>query len=377
MQKCIYTKKMFKIPEGGKYPQEHIIPAGLGGIEMLPENYVSIEANNSFSVFEMDAMRKGILSLPRSFFGPGKRGKQSQNIKKQSKSIIHLMQDLETDKFELGFVAKGLPYPIFQMFIDNFDEFEIEKNELHIFGVQGTHVKNTEESFEKMTKALQAPEHFNYVQITNESFPKGKVLVGYFAERIYLAIAPNLDKKKVFNWLTSLKFENAHRGSEVFKYQPKCSMSLETDLISIARLCAKTAFNLLAARKGKEFVLNTKFDEIRNFILRGEGEYTNFWSLSDKLDDELIEKILIKYNKHFIMISSIDSELRALVSFYGMIFHVKLANDCDFKFSENMICFWEDKSEMTFDQLLYNKGDYYIYILDPLGKFKGLVPPRN
>lgn len=376
MEKCIYTKQMFEISKDKKYPQEHIVPAGLGGIKMLPEDYVSIEANNSFSTFERDVMKKGIISLPRSFFGPGKRGKQNQNLKHQSKSIIHLMENQKTKELELGFFAKGHPYTIFQMFIENFDKVKIKQHNFSLNGVQGTQEKNTDKILKEMIKALQFPEYFNYVQITNKTFPKGKIILGCFEKKIYLAISPDLNKKEISDWFTSVKFQDANKGSKTFEYQPKCSLNLETNLFSIARLCAKTAFNLLADRKGKEFVLNSKFDEIRNFILNGEGEYTNFWGLSDKLDDELIEKILTKYNRHFIMIDSIKGELRALVSFYGMIFHVKLAKNCDFEFSENMICFWEDKREMTIEQFFESKDNNYIYILDPLGKFKDLMSPK-
>lgn len=78
MNKCIY---LTEASENLKYnSEEHIIPAGLGGMQKLPKGYVSDKINNMFSKYELKAMRNSLLTGNRMKHGPGKRG--NQNVKK-------------------------------------------------------------------------------------------------------------------------------------------------------------------------------------------------------------------------------------------------------------------------------------------------------
>jgi hypothetical protein len=72
MRCCIYLKGTEPVLSFNS--QEHIFPAGIGGIQMLPKGYVSDQFNNSFSKIELDFMRNSLIALPRQFYGPGKRG---------------------------------------------------------------------------------------------------------------------------------------------------------------------------------------------------------------------------------------------------------------------------------------------------------------
>lgn len=65
MKYCIYLKKTE--PEVTFSSEEHIFPAGIGGIQKLPLEYVSHDCNNAFSSMELDFMRNSIMSLPRQF----------------------------------------------------------------------------------------------------------------------------------------------------------------------------------------------------------------------------------------------------------------------------------------------------------------------
>lgn len=109
---CIYYKGKTGLTEKG---QEHIFPAGLGGIKKLPKGYVSYEANNYFSKLEDHLMHGSLIMLHRSMFGPSKR-----KDKKEGKRIITVMENSNKDdssKVELGFVREGRPYPITQVYI--------------------------------------------------------------------------------------------------------------------------------------------------------------------------------------------------------------------------------------------------------------------
>ncbi|MDD4562431.1 MAG: hypothetical protein PHW39_05090 [Syntrophomonadaceae bacterium] len=75
---CIYLKQTK--PDLKFTKREHVIPAGIGGIEKLPSGYVSDAANEFFSSIELIALRKTFLAVNRENVGPGKRG--TLNVKK-------------------------------------------------------------------------------------------------------------------------------------------------------------------------------------------------------------------------------------------------------------------------------------------------------
>lgn len=72
MRCCIYLKGTEPVLSFNS--QEHIFPAGIGGIQMLPKGYVSDQFNNSFSKIELDFMRNSLIALPRQFYGQEKEG---------------------------------------------------------------------------------------------------------------------------------------------------------------------------------------------------------------------------------------------------------------------------------------------------------------
>lgn len=75
MERCIYCTDYDK---NLKYnSEEHVIPAGLGGISKLPRDYVSDAANNKFSKYELKAMRYSLLT--------GNRKKTWTRKKRESK----------------------------------------------------------------------------------------------------------------------------------------------------------------------------------------------------------------------------------------------------------------------------------------------------
>ncbi len=91
--------------------EEHIIPAGIGGVTVLPKEYVSSEFNQEISGLELDFMREGLISIPRPIIGPGKRG--SLNAKKVTKSRVHVIRITSDESlFALGYTKLGKVYEI-------------------------------------------------------------------------------------------------------------------------------------------------------------------------------------------------------------------------------------------------------------------------
>lgn len=85
MNECIYFKNQNNIMFKGR---EHIFPAGLGGIQTLPEGYVSKEANDYFSKLEDHLMHYSLISTTRMMVGPPKR-----KDKQEGKRIVLLLEN--------------------------------------------------------------------------------------------------------------------------------------------------------------------------------------------------------------------------------------------------------------------------------------------
>lgn len=112
-------------------------------------------------------------------------------------------------------------------------------------------------------------------------------------------------------------------------------------------------FNLLTLEKGQEFILNSRFDPIRNWIYTGEGK-NNFVHLIES--DNIMKKrfgSLYPERSHYIFITQIDSELVGLIGFYGSTFSfsVKLAelNPDEILLHDvcGLICDWKNRKEYT------------------------------
>lgn len=103
MNKCIYLKT----DENQTFDkEEHIFPAGLGGIEKLPKGYVSDYVNGEvFSKLELIFMRESIIAIDRMFLGPGKRGNLSKKKETKSKMAIYCNSN-NKDDISLGYIKK-------------------------------------------------------------------------------------------------------------------------------------------------------------------------------------------------------------------------------------------------------------------------------
>ncbi|WP_298472752.1 hypothetical protein [uncultured Psychrobacillus sp.] len=86
---------------------EHIIPAGLGGIQKLEKGSVSDEANEKFSKTETVALRNSFIAFNRLNFG-------------LISPVMRLLRQEENKgaEFLLGFIFAGQSYIIPQLILD-------------------------------------------------------------------------------------------------------------------------------------------------------------------------------------------------------------------------------------------------------------------
>ena len=306
---CIYYSKRSNL---NYTKQEHIIPAGIGGILKLPKGYVSDEFNNDISKLEMEFLREGILSMPRQILGPGKRGSLSEN--KATKSKVHLISGVYSrDQYALGFTSVGKVYEIPHL-IWNTNTGE------SIFSFNKSN-KEAEEVINEFQEKCKEAEKLKIKIIITDKLPNDTVILGiqhgieknfdcFFAKNQANGYVINAEKIKKIG--AGMTFNNSPKAE---KYLPKAHLkaNFKTDYF---RVYGKIAFNFLAFVKGEEFMKHGQFNALRNWIANG-GEY-DFVRVDNKSVNPLL-KLGIDPPKdaHFIYFTGSGPTLISQVFLYG------------------------------------------------------------
>ncbi|MFA6808374.1 MAG: hypothetical protein WCR27_05220 [Eubacteriales bacterium] len=348
MNKCIYLKGIE--PQLTFNSGEHIIPAGIGGIMKLPNGIVSDQVNTKvFSPLELDFMRNSIISLPRQFDGPGKRG--SFVPEKASKSNIHIMVSNDDGSLNLGYIKLAKPYLIPQVRVCPSESVHIifDKTE----GAPNLQIK-------QLTKNMQEFDG-KYQEINDDRISVDDFLLGTDNDRWYLAKNPNREitnlleiVDKIINSVDSENIEPGFQSSQMTSHQ-----SMAFNIESYFRVCAKIVFNFLALSKGQDFVLKEEFDLIRGWILNGgENEFVQLMDKEGK--PEFLEQIPFPHLSHKILITESKDKLFGIISFYGANFEavVKLAENItlnDFVL-DGFICDWKNKKEYRLVEFISSLG---------------------
>lgn len=317
---------------------EHIFPAGIGGVQKLPMEYVSHDANNAFSAMEGYVMKMSLLALARQFYGPGKRGNIT-NLKKATKSTISLMSSkMNSTKINFGYISLGKPYTIPQIKINSSDNYQFSSDE------------SLGESEQQINNFFENLRNYNgkYTLYEDERFNKDEFLLGFHQDKWYVGVKNKDIIVELDNVIKKLVEQNLPK-----KYTPKYS----SELISIEqtlefddryfRVCAKIIFNYLAFIKGQDFVLNECFDPLRNWILNGGNE--NFANLTG--NETKFSEFKFPDQAHKLFIFQSKNNLIGKISFYGNSFEtvVRLSNNFKGNFNfEGYICDWKNKKEYQF-----------------------------
>ncbi len=351
MNKCIYLKGIE--PELTFNSAEHIIPAGIGGIKKLPYGMVSDKVNNEvFSSIELEFIRNSPISLPRQFHGPGKRGSASD--KKASKSNVHVMTNLDNNsKFNLGYIKLGKPILIRQFVYS-------------IFGNVQFNFDNNGESIEvQLDQFLQELNDFKgfYKEIISDQIPIDYFILGVEQNKWYLAKNKNSqvpDLSKVIAGIINA-VKNAKIDPQFEAAQVTCHQTMSFNMDNYFRVCGKIVFNFLALCKGHDFVLESKFDPIRNWIVSsGENNYVQIIDRKENLN--ILKELLLPPLSHNIIISKVDRNLVGILSFYGSNFEVKVKlcdnYDSNYLDIDGFICDWKNKKEYRLIDYLNKNANF-------------------
>lgn len=327
---CIYYKNL----SGQQYKnREHVIPAGIGGIEKLPSGWVSDEFNNRMSKSELVFMRNSIIALPRQTLGPGKRG--SQKIADATKSKIHLIEDTKSSgSFALSYIERSAPFIIPQVKIN------LQTGELLCSFPETDDMATAKDGILKFLKELDPSQLIN---IDGSKLEANELILGYGynkENRNYIATSHSVKINVEFlellvNSIEKLDMSQPGKDSTLFKTHQE--VTLDNDFYKV---CAKTAFNTLAMLKGHDFVMQDCFDPLRNWITgSGKGIFATFSPITK--DPGFPE------DSHWVVIDRRGRELIAIVTFYNHFsIVVNLTADYSGNFTrDGYICEWSNKKE--------------------------------
>ncbi|QYF82340.1 hypothetical protein KY492_25930 [Brevibacterium sp. PAMC21349] len=353
---CIYYKKT---DEDLRFDnEEHIIPAGLGGIKKLEKGTVSDEANAKFSKEELVILRNSFIGLNRMNNGPGKRG--SLNIKKVKNPIMRVIrQDPNHSpiEFVLGFIFAGRSVFIPQLttFMDyNSISYHYLASNINVTSVDNLQI----ELNEKLIQFLEDKKReFKLVHMPFKT-DKHFIHIGLYQGRWYAATSFKRLNLNIFAGdMLPILYELKEKSKDKKALpQPKFideSVSefkdeINTDAIKLYFLYLKTAFNALSFFKGAKYVCNDIFDEIRESIINVNNT-DKFIQSNKDLDDPEIKTYVKKFpdKAHYVIICARSNRLNAYVSFYGeKPAIIELTNKYqDEDFIDGLICDWENRKE--------------------------------
>lgn len=320
--------------------REHIFPAGLGGKMMLPKGFVSDQANELFSPLELKLMRKSTISFMRAMEGPGKRGSLEPPKATSSEACIY---ETEDGTIELGYIKAGKPYSIPHIRID------FEGDGFHfIMPGEGKDPTEILELFKKDLSRFSS----KFISIHAPELGNTSILLGVWKDKFYVAYGDSVPDAEFLSNQIALfceraKIKEIHSRDTHGKFQQHLIEDPDT-----CRVYAKIAYNVLANFRNEEFVSNSRFDRIRNWIL-GEIDIDDFVSLPQGLP--IIEHLKFPDSAHFCFFQrSGNNKLIAVVCLYGAILRtfefadwIPSLDEYPFPGVLGLICDWKQGQEYT------------------------------
>lgn len=333
---CIYYGN---IPGLTYEKREHIFPAGLGGKTMLPKGYVSDQANELFSPLELGLMHNSTISIMRSMEGPGKRG--SLNPQKASTSEI-CKYESDDGTIELGYIKAGKPYSIPQLHIDK------SKTQFHFISPRdGNDATETLDLFKRSLSNFSG----KFVSIHINELGSSAIIVGVWKDKFYIAYGETMPDVQFLSDQISLFCQKAKVGGVS---QRDTHGKFELHLMESPDFCrvyAKIAYNVLAFSKGEQFVLDSRFDRVRNWIL-GKEDISDFNSLPQGFSRSDLP--IFPESAHFCLFMHCNDKLVAFVCLYGVLLHTfefsdwnPLLDSFPFPGFLGFICDWKREEEYT------------------------------
>ena len=321
--------------------QEHVFPAGLGGIQKLAHGVVSDQANERFSPLEDKLLHRSLLSVCRAMLGPGKRGNLSPE--KASKSQVCLARN-DDGAYELSYTSLATPYTIMQA------QFKGNTASLSCQWKQGS----SHELFEMIRDKLS---EFNgrFAFIPSPHLDDDTLIVGYLDGTYYVACSGERPAQEyVQNKIDNLKHsgeivEFGHRESQVRQHFQLYENA------DTARVYAKTCMNVLALLTGEDYARQSCFDEIRNWIILGGSDERYSYPRNAVPGNSSMRKIVPKW-AHWCCIYPFEKHLYAEVCFYNAYarrFDLGTPPIPPNSSAIGFICDWQSKKEYTLEAYIH------------------------
>ncbi|MGF7078907.1 hypothetical protein [Mucilaginibacter sp. UYCu711] len=332
--------------------QEHIIPAGLGGMMKLANGVVSDEFNYAMSGLEKQYMSDSIFAgFARVTEGPGRSGSLSDQ--NQTRSNIHvLVNNTDAKDVTLGYIQKGVPI--------NLPQFRYD---IHTKAIQ-VQLKNEpgiQEKIDELIAICKSIATINTTLITSDLIPENTFLFGYKTEKKYNRAFFASNPKATFNFSNALLEE----FGEKLVLDPNSGIKSSNHVISnrtnslqpdFYRIPAKIAFNYLAHLYGADYVRNTTFDAIRSWI--ADGGDNQFVKLTQEKDTAIQNIVgLLPSSAHAVFISEGDGHIFGHVVIYGhWINLIVLTRNAPATHRnptlKGLICDWKNRKEIDLDTFL-------------------------
>lgn len=328
--------------------QEHVIPAGIGGIEKLPKGYVSDQFNKNISVLETEFLRESMIASGRIFMGPGHRGKLATKHAVSSK--VHVLAHTD-GTFSLAYLRQSKQHIIPNIALHT-------KTGAITLGFANAVDMNISEAMASVIQKCADPQLLNIKNIAATNLPVDIIVLGFGAgiegsHNAFLAAHPEnafaLNDAMIKALGNSLSLEaQPQLGSD--RPASRLSANWKPDYF---RVFAKIAFNTLALMKGYDFLMRPLFDAIRSFIVYG-GESDLIQMMTRKID----LAVEPPEDAHIVLLLKMEDSLYALVSLYNH-FTVRVCLAQEFKESfksSGLICDWKARKEERLAAFLTRKA---------------------
>jgi len=340
--------------------REHVISAGIGGKRTLPKGYVSDQANELFSKYELKCLRYSPLMIERARYGPGKRGSLNLNSI-DAPDVLSLQPLMESSNQSyvcpLGFLFQNQVYILPQIvvaFDDDLKNFEA----VHVRSTYQTPGNIDETEFHSRIQAFLMSNHRVFKKIdvpynTSRRF----TCIGCYKNFWY--ICSTLPKFDIDSWANQIiekkpleKIPIDYFGNVLSKPVFKYTRAIELEYFAPIFIHAKNCFNVLALFRGSAFVRQKIFDRFRQCILTNTGWETVMMP-STKIPHgiALWLEANIHDHEHVVVIYAENEEVMAFSVLYGKawgLFKLGIGYLGE-SFSHAVICNFENAKETWYD----------------------------
>lgn len=340
--------------------REHVISAGIGGRRMLPIGYVSDQANELFSKYELKCLRYSPLAIERARYGPGKRG--SLNINSiDIPDVLSLQPLMESPNQSyvcpLGFLFRNQAYILPQIvvaFDDDLKNFEV----VHLRSTYQTPGNVDESEFSIRVQAFLKSNHRTYKKIEvpyNSS--RQFICIGCYKNSWYISSTlPDFDidlwafRISVKERLREFPRDYFRDVSEkpMFRYQRTIDFEYFVPIFIHAKHC----FNVLALFKRDVFVRQKIFDQFRQCIVTNhDWESVTIPSTNLPHNIALWLESNIHSHEHAVVIYIENEAVMAFSVLYGKAWGLFKLGDGYLRepFSHAAICAFESAQEMWYE----------------------------